>query len=71
MMASTPGWYGSKALVTTWKLLEHWMMGTVSPLQKNHAQWDLSLTLIRWVPTKREQSINWIDQAEEVTAILV
>jgi len=47
------------------------MMGTASPFQKNHAQWDLSLTLIGWVPTKREQSINWIDQAEEVTAILV
>jgi hypothetical protein len=47
------------------------MMETALPFQKNHSQWDLSLTLIGWVPTKREQSINWIDQAEEVTAILV
>lgn len=70
-MAPMPGWYGSRVWVTTWKLLEHWMMETALPLQKNHAQWDLSLTLIGWVPTKREQSINWIDQAEEVTAILV
>jgi hypothetical protein len=70
-MARMPGWYGSKVSVTTWKSLEHWMIGMGSLFQKNHTQWDLSLTLIGWVPTKREQSINWIDQAEEVTAILV
>jgi hypothetical protein len=70
-MVLMPDWFAFRVWVATWKSLEHWTKGMVTLSQKNHAQWDLSLTLIGWVPTKREQSINWIDQAEEVTAILV
>ena len=70
-MVAMPDWFAFRVWAATWKSLEHWIMGMVTLSQKNHAQWDLSLTLIGWVPTKREQSINWIDQAEEVTAILV